>query len=151
MWAEVTRRRREFESVVLTGVDEAGFPFSVRCRPVVDTQTHTLRIDAAPGVSLVPGPASLLGHSFDAKLWNLRSFVVRGRLESTPEGWVFHPAQFIPGSGMRGLFDQFITLGECRRAAAKYLRARSLPRPAVPWDEINRLHREAKRPGGALK
>ncbi len=149
MWAEVTRHLPQFESAVLTGVDLDGYPFSVRCRPEINAASQTLHIDPPPGVNLSPGPASLLCHSFDAKLWNLRSLVVRGRLERAAERWVFHPVQFIPGSGMRGPLDQLITLSECRRAAAKYLAARNLPRAAVPWEEIAQLHREAKRPSGA--
>jgi hypothetical protein len=33
MWADITKHLYEFESAVLSGLDEAGYPFSVRCRP----------------------------------------------------------------------------------------------------------------------
>ena len=36
MWAEITKYLYEFESAVLSGLDEAGYPFSERCRPYPD-------------------------------------------------------------------------------------------------------------------
>ena len=36
MWAEIISHLYEFESVDLSGLDEEGYPFSVRCRPYPD-------------------------------------------------------------------------------------------------------------------
>ena len=82
MWAEITKHLYQFESAVLSGLDEEGYPFSVRCRPYPDTSgPEVLTVWLPPGTPIRPGPASLLCHSHDENLWNLKSFLVRGVLE----------------------------------------------------------------------
>ena len=81
MWAEIIRHLYEFESAVLSGLDEEGYPFSGRCRPYPDTSgAEVLKIWLPPGTPVRPGPSSLLCHSHDENLWNLKSFLVRGTL-----------------------------------------------------------------------
>jgi hypothetical protein len=138
MRAEITRHLYEFESAVLSGLDEEGYPFSVRCRPYPDTTgAEALKIWLPPGTPIRPGPASLLCHSHDENLWNLKSFLVRGVLVKDAGGWSFEPGRFIPGLGLGGLPAMIRFFFSSRRKASRYLRERNLARPSIPWDEIN--------------
>jgi hypothetical protein len=138
MRAEITRHLYEFESAVLSGLDEEGYPFSVRCRPYPDTTgAEALKIWLPPGTPIRPGPASLLCHSHDENLWNLKSFLVRGVLGKDAGGWSFEPGRFIPGLGIGGLPAMIRFFFSSRRKASRYLRERNLARPSIPWDEIN--------------
>jgi hypothetical protein len=145
MWADVVKHLATFESAVLTGQDGAGYPFSVRCRPQVDNGKQVLRLSLAADLPIQAGPAGLLCHYHDEQLWNLRSFVVRGQLEREGDGWLFRPAQFIPGAGIGGMVGQMRFLMKCRGMAASYLQKRGMARPSIPWDEVKELHEEAKR------
>jgi hypothetical protein len=135
MWAEVSRHLYQFESSVLSGLDEEGYPFSVRCRPYV-SGAGVLTVWLPPGTPVQPGPASLLCHSHDENLWNLKSFLVRGDLVKDATGWTFEPGQFIPGIGIGGLPAMIRFFINSRRKASRYLQERDLARPSIPWDEI---------------
>ena len=138
MWAEITKHLYQFESAVLSGLDEEGYPFSVRCRPYPDTfGPDVLTVWLPPGTPIRPGPASLLCHSHDENLWNLKSFLVRGVLLRDAGGWTFEPGQFIPGAGIGGMPAMIRFLAGSRRNAGRYLKKRGLKRPHIPWDEIN--------------
>jgi hypothetical protein len=90
----------------------------------------------------VEGRAGLMCHYHDARLWHQRSFVVRGRVERSFGRWVFIPEQTIPGMGY-GRFPLLRMMIRGRRRAARYLQARRLPRPEVPWDQMRAIKREA--------
>ena len=138
MRAEITRHLYEFGSAVLSGLDEEGYPFSVRCRPYPDTSgAEALKIWLPPGTPVRPGPASLLCHSHDENLWNLKSFLVRGVLVKDAGGWSLEPGRFIPGLGIGGLPAMIRFFFSSRRRASHYLQKRGLTRPRIPWDEIN--------------
>jgi hypothetical protein len=144
MWDEITKHLYRFESAVLSGLDEAGYPFSVRCRPYPDTSgDELLSIWLPPDTPLRPGPASLLCHSHDEKLWNLKSFLVRGVLFKDGGGWSFEPVRFILGIGIGGLPGMIRSFARSRREAGRYLEKRRLARPRIPWDEINAAKKEA--------
>ncbi len=151
MWAEITDHLYGFESAVLSGLDEAGYPFSVRCRPFPDKSgAEVLTVWLSPGTPIRPGPASLLCHSHDENLWNLKSFLVRGELGRDARGWKFHPQRFIPGAGIGGPASMLRFLVGSRRTARRYLERRGLPRPRVPWEEIIAIKARAgvnRRPG----
>ena len=129
----------DFPNAVLTGVDSAGYPFSVRCKPEPDAGAQVLRVQLPDGTGIQPGPAGLLYHRHDEWLWNLKSFVVRGTLELDDRGWILRAQQFIPGAGVGGWLGkmQFLRMG--RRNTKRYLERRGLPRPNIPWDEIEAL------------
>jgi hypothetical protein len=147
MWPEIVRHLYQFESAVLSGLDEEGYPFSVRCRPYADASgAEALRIWLAPGTPFRPGPASLLCHSHDENLWNLKSFLVRGVLVKDAGGWSFEPDRFIPGMGIGGLPAMIRLFLGSRRRARRYLQERDLARPSIPWDEINAAKKEAFAP-----
>ena len=46
----------------------------------------------------VAGPANLLCHYHDEKLWNLNAIQIRGRLEKRGGDWVFVTTKFTPPS-----------------------------------------------------
>jgi hypothetical protein len=129
---------------VLTGLDSAGYPFSIRCRPQVDDALTALRLSVPAGLDLQAGPASILCHSHNLFLWNLRSFLVRGSLEMVDGSWLFRPSRFVPGIGVGGLAGMIRFSVDKRRAAERYLLERGLKRPTVPWGELRRIQAYAR-------
>jgi hypothetical protein len=137
MWSDLARLLPTFRSAVLTGLDADGYPFSLRCQPSLEPTTQTIRIPPPPGVAIQPGPASLLCHQHDEQLWNQRSLLVRGTLRTKPDGWVLEPRQLIPGLGIGGPLAMIRGIVAARRTAGRYLAARRLARPRIPWADIN--------------
>jgi hypothetical protein len=113
-----------------------GRPTSSRVRPdpLADGR---LALPALPG--LREGTASILGHSHDEKLWKLRSFVSVGEVTRQAGGWAFTPQRYLSGASPdpRALVQ---TLTAARRTTKRYLEARGLPRPVVPWDAFRALY-----------
>ena len=144
MWSEITGHLYGFESAVLSGLDEAGYPFSVRCRPYPDPSgAEVLRVRLPADTVLRPGPASLLCDRHDENLWNLKGFLVRGVLNKDDGGWSFQPVRFIPGMGIGGLPGMIRFFTRSRRNARRYLEKRGLARPRIPWNEINAAKKRA--------
>ncbi len=135
MWDDLMKHLAQYPDVVLTGIDEAGYPASVRIRPAPDAPAGVLRVSMGESPEVRPGPASILGHFHDEKVWGLKAFLVRGTLERDGRGWVFRPAKLIPAGGTSPL-AAMRSMREARRAAKSYLAKRSLARPAIPWDKI---------------
>ena len=102
MWPELVRELQRFPDAVLTGLDGAGSPVSVRRRLRPEPACRQLRCPRAMGVELVEGPASLLCHRHDERLWRLRSFAVHGSLTHGADEWVFTPSRLVAGPGMAG-------------------------------------------------
>ncbi len=151
-WNEMVGHLSDFESVVLTGVDSEGYPYSVRNRPRIDPFERVLLVRLPAGTPVQPGPASLLCHRHDAHLWNLKSFLVRGMLVHEDAGWTFRPERFIPGAGIGGAMGLMRFVVGSRKRARRYLEKRGLPRPRIPWDEVNAIKAQAREggpPGGA--
>jgi hypothetical protein len=138
MWPEITRRLPRFASAVLTGLDSGGEPVSVRCQPTLDHHAQVLRVAVPDGLRMVPGPAGLLCHRHDEQLWGLKSFLLRGTLEPAGHGWVFRPRQLVPGMDTTPLSNLRLLL-DARRTARRYLAARGLPRPTIPWGHYQQL------------
>lgn len=145
MWDELPEYLALFSSAIVTGTDAEGYPVSVRCTPQVDHARQVLHVQWPQDAPIQPGPAGLLCHSHDEGLWNLKSFIARGRLEREANGWIFHPRQLVPGAGFGGLLGFIRWIMSCRRAARQYLKSRGLPRPAIPWEAIKALRAESKR------
>jgi hypothetical protein len=143
MWPEVVKRLPRFASAVLTGLDASGDPVSLRCQPTVDHQARLLRVTVPEGLGMVPGPAGLLCHRHDEQLWRLNSFLLRGTLEETGHGWVFRPRQLVRGMDTTPLSNLRL-LRNGRRTAKRYLAARGLPRPTIPWDHYTELRDQAR-------
>lgn len=145
MWDEIMKHLADFSSAVLTGVDQAGYPFSVRCKPEPDADEQVLRVQVPEYTNIQPGPAGLLCHKHDEQLWNLKSFILRGSLERGVNGWIFCPHRLTPGAGIGGLFGMVRFLRSGRRIAKRYLDERGLERPSIPWDRVNALWTEVKK------
>lgn len=144
MWDEIVEHLADFSSALLTCVDEAGYPFSVRCRPEPDVDEQVLRVQVPEYTNIQPGPAGLLCHKHDEQLWNLKSFILCGSLERGTHGWIFRPQRFTPGAGIGGLIGMVRFLRSGRRIAKRYLDKRGLERPSIPWDRVHALWAEVK-------
>jgi hypothetical protein len=136
MWNQLSRYLPEFSSAVLTSVDPAGFPFSLRCQPRLNPARQVLLIDLPVSAPLQPGPAGLLCHTHNDHLWNLKSFVVRGALERDGAAWLLRPAQFIPGMGIGGWRSYVHFVRHGRQATRAYFAKRGLPQPHVDLDAM---------------
>jgi hypothetical protein len=143
MWAEISEKVSKFESLVLTGLDQDGFPFSLRCRPQADPVRQRFLLDVPAGIPIQQGRASLLGHSHNEQMWNLKSFLVRGRLEEKDGVWALYPEGYFSGDAASP-GEMFKKLRQARGTSKRYLEQRGLSRPKIPWDEIRRLWAEAK-------
>lgn len=144
MWDKIVKYLVEFQSAVLTAIDADGYPYSIRCQPEIDALAHVLRISTTAQHPIAAGPAGLLCHKHDRLLWNLRSFQIKGTLETAAAGWIFRPKEFIPGAGIGGLPAFVGWVVQCRRDAKRYLTRRGLPRPIVPWDEYKAISQQVK-------
>jgi hypothetical protein len=143
MWTEIEKYFPLFESAVLNTSDGEGYPYSVRCHPEQDRPAGVLRIDLAGTTNVQAGPASLLFHSHDEKLWNQKIFLLRWRLEETSDGHVFRPQKLVPSIGIGGPLGSVRMVLGVRKAAAAYLNRRNLVRPRIPWAEIAALKEES--------
>ncbi len=145
MWDEILDALEAHDSALLTGFDENGFPFSVRCMPMADRKNRRLTIELPRNADQIqPGKASLLMHSHNEDLWDLAQFLIRGTLVRTGDGHYFVPASTIgaprPASGL----DAIKTLRTIRHRGNAYLNHRNIERPSVPWDDIHRLQERAE-------
>ncbi|MGE2737114.1 hypothetical protein [Mycolicibacterium vaccae] len=145
MWTDAARRLGQFDEAVLTVHDAQGYPVSVRVRTRdYDGATGELPVVLPEALAAVAGPASLLCHTHDEKLWNLDSAQVRGRLEQRDGDWVFVTESFTPKS--RWFLVSF--LKNNNDTAQRYLDKRGLARPAVNWAAVQEIrHRAKRRPG----
>lgn len=141
MWDELTTLLGGFPTAVLTALDDHHQPASVRVTPTADHTTGVLRGPLPPGLSLCPGPASLLCHRHDDNLWKLRSVLVRGHLNTTTNQWVLSPHTLTLGQGFGGPLGDARTFLAARRRATRYLHHRTLTPPTIRWDEIRRPQR----------
>jgi hypothetical protein len=135
---------RSFRDAVLTGINAQGYPVSVRCHPQIDETEHVLRVRLPADIQILPGPAGLLCHSHDEKLWNLKSFALQGTLEHQEDISLFHVQRFLPGMNMAGAPGPLTTLMHARRTMKQILRKRGLPQPSIPWDQLKQLAEPAK-------
>jgi hypothetical protein len=143
MWTKLMKYLSEFPSAILSGCDNLGYPYSVRCIPIPDANKQVLQLQLSEVAALQPGPASLLCYEHDEWIDNMRSFVVRGTLEQG-DGWLFRPEQFIPGVGIGFLGGMPNFARESRRVSKRYLEKRGLSRPQVDWDEVDSLWSKVK-------
>lgn len=144
VWKRTMNYLPGFATGVLTALDANGYPYSVRCKPQPDQTAHILYLDLPEGIALQPGPAGLLCHRHDNKLWNLVSFLVRGTLQKTATGWALHPEQFIPGAGIKGPLASLRMYLAMRQVAARYLKKRGIARPKIPWEAVKATRQQPK-------
>jgi pyridoxamine 5'-phosphate oxidase-like protein len=137
-FTRAARHLAGYSSAVLATLDETGAPWLIRLRPEIDAYSGVLLVDVPPGERLPSGRASLLCHSHDAKLWNLRSFVAVGDLEERGGRWALSCTRYVPGMS-RSPLQAARMVWRCRRASRAYLRRRRLQDQPVTWGEYNAL------------
>lgn len=145
MSAEAAKWLKKFDEAVLTALDADGYPLSVRVKTrVYSGDTGRLPVALPDVLGAAEGPANLLCHYHDEKLWKLKAFQVRGRLEKRDGEWDFVTTSFTPPSKLQ----LFVFLKGTGTAAQKYLDRRGLKRPDVNWESVNEIKRrvsDAKR------
>jgi Pyridoxamine 5'-phosphate oxidase len=148
--SELAESWRRAAQAGLQGARElAGYPTAVLAARAADggvalARTVPQPVDggyavAAPaGSELADAPASLLVHRHDEKLAGMSYALVRGRIKRTDAAadWLLIPDRVVSPAG-----SPLRTLRDARASSARYLRNRSLPRPAVPWAEYRALAR----------
>lgn len=144
MWDDIVKSIAEFRTSVLSAIDASGHPYSVRCELQPDQGARVLRLRGEPGGALQPGPASILCHSHNEQLWNLKGLGIRGRLERDAEGWLVRPTQFIPDRASGSPVRQIKGLLALRQTAASYLSRRGEATPEVPWSKIGQAKKEGR-------
>ena len=141
MWAEAAKWLGKFDETVLTGLDVDGYPVSIRVDPRnYDATTGTLPAAFPSTLHVVEGPANLLSHTHDEKMWHLNMIQVKGRLESRSGRWVFQSTNFDAPSKLA--FLQFVR--NTRTAGQKYLDKRGLKRPPVNWSAVKEIQRRGR-------
>jgi hypothetical protein len=143
MWDEILDGLEAHDSAVLTGYDEQGFPFSVRCIPEADRRNRRLKVEIPRSAEIQPGKASILMHSHNEELWDLVQFLIRGTLVKTTEGHYFVPASTSGSPKKASGMDAIKSLRTIRRRGNAYLKHRDLGRPTIPWDDVHRLQQRA--------
>jgi hypothetical protein len=143
--AEVAEWFNKFDGAVLTVVDSDGYPASIRVDPrAYDVATGELPTTLSDELHAAEGPAGLLCHSHDEKLWNLQMIDIKGHIEKRQDAWAFVVGDFQPPSKLA--FLSFIR--GARRAANKYLERRGLKRPEVNWAAVKEIQRRARTASG---
>jgi hypothetical protein len=138
MWAEAAKWALKFSEGVLNAVDASGYPISVRQLSLpYDAATGTMPVVLPPSLGAVEGPASLLCHFHDEKLWSLRMALLKGRLERRDGTWVFVTTSFTPPSPLRQIRDM-------SKTTQRYLEQRNLPMPKVDFAAVERMWTRAR-------
>jgi hypothetical protein len=141
VWAEAAKWLSKFDEAVLTGLDADGYPISVRVKAGdYDATTGSLPASFPSALRVVEGPANVLAHSHDEKMWHLNMIQIKGRLESRDGGWVFQSTNFDAPSKLA--FIQFVRRNSA--AAHKYLDKRGIKRPQVNWSAVKEIQRRVK-------
>jgi hypothetical protein len=138
-YAEVVRRLPTYRSAVLGVQRGDDLPSLRRVQVAVDAGARTFRLEDPTGEPLSAGPASLLLHRHNDRLWDLHNFVVLGELAHHDDGWVFVPTRFVRGSDGLDPVAVVRAVWQMRRSADRYLSRRKLDRPQIDWDEFKRV------------
>ncbi|MBK6574779.1 MAG: hypothetical protein IPG17_00975 [Sandaracinaceae bacterium] len=137
MWKRAKKDLGTYQEAVINVKDAEGRGVSVRqLKPALDVATGTMPVAIPSALGAVPGPATLLAHFHDEKLWNMRTMSIKGSVEQRAGQWVFVASSYRPASPMDFLRGT-------RVSAAKYLERRGLPRPKPNYEVIHRLFDEA--------
>ena len=140
MWTEAAKWLNKFDEAVLTATDRDGYPVSVRVATrSYDAATGELPVSPVNILDVVDGPANLLCHSHDEKLWKLQMLNVKGTIEKRDTAWVFQTRSFKPPSKLAVL--DFVR--GVRRSSRKYLDKRGLAPPEVNWAAIKEIQSRA--------
>jgi hypothetical protein len=141
VWSEAAKELAKFQEAVLTALDPAGYPVSVRqMAPRYDPATGEFTVAWPSGLSVSEGPATVLCHSHDEELRNIKQMQIKGRLERRADQWIFISTAFRqpPGSQLGVLWR---LAHDMRRAGRRYLDRRGLEMPTVNWKALRALRR----------
>jgi hypothetical protein len=144
MWHQTAKWLSRFPELVVTAMSANGYPVSVRHQSLrYDARTGELPFAISEHLAMVVGPANVLAHYHDEKLWHLRAMQIRGRVERRGSDWVFISAAVTPPprGQIRTLWRLASTL---RRSADRYLAKRGLTRPDVNWAAVDILQQQAR-------
>ncbi|MFZ1177472.1 MAG: hypothetical protein WAO15_14610 [Mycobacterium sp.] len=141
MWSEAAKEFANFTEAVLTALDPAGYPVSVRqMAPRYDAATGEFSVVWPPELPVAEGPATVLCHYHDKNLWKIRQIQIKGRLERRADQWVFTSTDFRrPPRSQLTLFWRMSR--DMRRAGRRYLDRRGLEMPAVNFEALRALRR----------
>lgn len=143
MRTEETSALAAFPEGVVTAIDPDGYPVSVRQNLLsYDATTGEMYVSWPDGVAVAAGPANLLCHSHDERLWNIRALQIKGRLERRGGDWVFIGTAVTPPANM--VVVLWRAARSNRAAGQRYLEKRGLPRPQVNWAAIKEMHRRVR-------
>jgi hypothetical protein len=141
VWDDAAKWLNKFGEAVLTVIDTNGYPANVRVLTSgYDRASGELAVSLPAEIDGANGPASLLCHSHDEKLWSLQMITINGTVQQRDGAWIFRTESFTPPSKLAVL--DFIR--NASRSAQKYLDKRGLPRPQVNWAEVKEVQRRAK-------
>jgi hypothetical protein len=139
MWKRAKKDLGTYQEAVINVKDAEGRGVSVRqLKPAFDVATGTMPVAIPTALGVVAGPATLLAHFHDEKLWNMRTMSIKGSVEQREGQWVFVASGYRPASPMDFLRGT-------RVSAAKYLERRGLTRPKPNYEVIHRLFAEASK------
>ncbi len=144
MWRLAAESLIRFPEVIVTAMSNEGYPVSVRQRsPRYDGRTGEMPVRIPESVAVAAGPANILAHYHDEKLWNLHMMQIKGYLEKRQEDWVFVSTAFTPPAQgqLRSLWQMAKAM---RSGSRRYLAMRRLERPRVNWAVVKRLQRQAR-------
>jgi hypothetical protein len=134
---EALRAVSGYDSAVLATRDDDGAPVLRRVR-VTGARDGALELEVPEPAELRAGPASVLCHSHDERLWDLRSVVVVG--EYTGDG-ALRPDRLVGQAATPPAVVRSVR--ELRGTAHGHLERGGLPRPRVRWDELAAVKRAA--------
>lgn len=137
MSLEAAKEIAKFSEGVVNALDAQGYPLSVRQLSLpYDGATGTMPLIVPESLGMVEGPASLLCHFHDEKMWNLRSILIKGRVVRQDGRWQFRTISFEAPS--------FFKMMSATRANMKaYLAKRNLPVPVVNFTGVKELWQRA--------
>jgi hypothetical protein len=143
VWSEAASELAKFPEAVLTALDPAGYPVSVRqWAPRYDPATGEFTISWPSNLPVAEGPAMVLCHCHDENLWNIQQLQIKGRLERRADRWVFASTDFRrPPRSQLGVFWRLAR--DMRRAGRRYLDRRGLQMPTVNWKALQALRHGA--------
>ena len=140
VWTEAAKWLNKFDEAVLTVTDDDGYPASVRVATrSYDAATGELSLAPLEFLHAVEGPANLLCHSHDEKIWNLQMLNVKGTIEKRDTDWVFQTKSFEPPSKLAVL--DFVRKGAGPPGSTSTDAA--LTPPEVNWAAIKEIQRRA--------
>lgn len=139
MWSEAAKRLADYREAIVTALDPEGYPASIRQpAPRYDPATGEFTVEWPSGLAVSEGPAVVLCHSHDEKLWNIRQLQIKGRLERRDDRLVFLSTGFrAPAASQLGIFLRLAR--DMRKAGKRYLDRRGLKKPIVNWRALNAL------------